>query len=504
MKLNEYLEKVDYRWEKYKPSVEALMFANFINMVNADRGGEENRTPLAHLHLLDTIFSKTKRHVVCAHRGFAKTTLLMEYLFLFLAVMGGRFPKFNKSVNVLMFVVNAMEKGGSDIRRNIEHRYKNSSFLQDELIKFSATEGRIYAMNKDGIEVAARIFGARTGVRGFKEFGERPKLAIIDDIIKDNELSEPFMNRMNDLLDKGVSNALHPSVKKTIFIGTPFMESDPLVKKISNPHWKASVYPVAEKFPCKKEEFRSSWPDRFTFDYVLDQYKSLKADGNEHAFFQELMLKINSDEQRLIEDISFIEPPSYKACNIYFTTDFATGGSSKNDYSVISVWAATKDEKLVLIDGICKRQTMDKNIDDLFYLAAQYKPIQIGLEVSGAQQGFLTWIQKEMIKKGIFFQIKEVRPLKDKFSRFYDALPMLKSGKVQFSTKLPKEFVLELKNEISKVTMRGFRSEHDDVLDTISMLLNLDVVYPSMAQIDTESSVYDDDFEYDEVGDLYD
>lgn len=503
MTLNEYLDNVDYSWIGYKPTIESLMFANFVNMVNADRGGEENETPIAHLHLLDTIFSKTKRHAVCAHRGFAKTTLLMEYMFLYLAVMGGKFPKFNRKVNVMMFVVNAMEKGGSDIKRNIEHRYKNSSFLQEELPKFSATEGRIYAMNKDGDEVAARIFGARTGVRGFKEFGERPKLAIIDDIIKDNELSEPFMNRMTDLIDKGVVNAMHPSTNKIIFIGTPFMEGDPLVKKIENPYWKSSVYPVAEKFPCKKDEFRSSWPDRFDFDYVLDQYKSLKADGNEYAFYQELMLRIGSDEQRLIEDISYIEPPQKEACNFYFTTDFATGGSKKNDFSVISVWAATKDEKIVLVDGICKRQTMDKNIEDLFYFASQYRPIQVGLEVSGAQQGFMTWIQQEMIKKGIFFQIKEVRPMKDKFSRFYDALPMLKSGKVQFSTKLDKDFVLELEKEIEKVTIRGFRSEHDDVLDTISMLLNLEIVYPSIVKI--QGNVTDDDFEYDdEIGDFYD
>jgi hypothetical protein len=37
---------------------------------------------------------------------------------------------------------------------------------------------------------------------------------------------------------------------------------------------------------------------------------------------------------------------------------------------------------------------MDKNVDDLFRLSQEYKPQQVGIEVSGQQGGFIQWITK--------------------------------------------------------------------------------------------------------------
>ena len=47
------------------------------------------------------------------------------------------------------------------------------------------------------------------------------------------------------------------------------------------------------------------------------------------------------------------------------------------------------------MDGICKRQGMDKNIDDLFVLAQKYKPLSVGIEVTGQQEGFIPWIYRD-------------------------------------------------------------------------------------------------------------
>ena len=38
---------------------------------------------------------------------------------------------------------------------------------------------------------------------------------------------------------------------------------------------------------------------------------------------------------------------------------------------------------------------------------------------------------------------------------------------------------LEFKDEVFKATKEGFKSKHDDVLDTISMLIDLDLFAPS-------------------------
>ena len=51
------------------------------------------------------------------------------------------------------------------------------------------------------------------------------------------------------------------------------------------------------------------------------------------------------------------------------------------------------------LDGICKRQGMDKNIDDLFVFAQKYKPLSVGIEVTGQQEGFIPWIKSEMVDR---------------------------------------------------------------------------------------------------------
>ena len=172
-----------------------------------------------------------------------------------------------------------------------------------------------------------------------------------------------------------------------------------------------NVYPVCEKYPCDKKDFRGAWEDRFTYEYIKESYDTALKTGMISTFNQELMLRIMSDEDRLIQDcdISWFKRKSVLdnlgLFNFYITTDFATSEKSASDYSVISVWAYNSNGDWMWVDGIVKRQLMDKNIDDLFRLAQEYKPQQVGIEVSGQQGGFIQWVQNEMITRNNYFSL---------------------------------------------------------------------------------------------------
>ena len=173
---------------------------------------------------------------------------------------------------------------------------------------------------------------------------------------------------------------------------------------------------------------------------------------------------------------------------ITFTTDFATSEKSSSDYSVISVWAINNNGDYLLVDGVCKKQLMDKNINDLFVLASVYKPLGVGIEVSGQQRGFVSWVQSEMIKRNVFFNLVSsnndgnagIRPIADKFARFNLFLPRIKAKKLWLPNELKGgEWMNEALDELSKASSSGFKSKHDDVLDTISMLASFEVYKPS-------------------------
>jgi len=514
--VEEWLNLVDYDFVGYMPTEEALRFVNFIKAVNG--GEEENKTPPVHLVMMERVFNQDRRCAIMCHRGIGKTTLFAEYLILYMAAFG-YMPGFGK-VNLMLYVTDSIENGVKNLRRNVEYRYQESEFLQhiipNQSIKVG-TEGegfvgldeyevqvaggrkftdiRLEFMNNKGHRLIVKGYGAKTGVRGAKELGQRPQLAILDDLISDEDArSTTIVETIENTIYKAVSKALHPTRQKMVFIGTPFNANDPLYKAVESGAWTVSVFPICVKFPVTREEFRGSWEDRFTYEYVKAEYEEAMDLHKPENFNQELMLRIMSEEDRLVQDDDIVWFDRRKVLenkdsyNFYVTTDFATSAKKGADYSVISVWAYNNNGDWMLVDGVCKQQLMDQNINDLFRLVSMYKPLGVGIEVSGQQGGFIRWINNEMITRNIFFNIASsknsgdpgIRPVADKLVRFNQILPMIKAKKIWFAEALKNTpYGNELVDELSNVSKKGFKSKHDDVADTISMLSEIDAYKPS-------------------------
>jgi predicted phage terminase large subunit-like protein len=496
--VQDYLNEVDYNFKGYVPSKDAIKFVNFIKLCE---GGEtENKSPVVHFKMLDNIFSRHKRHAIMCQRGLAKTTLMAEYLFLYIAVFGS-IPNFGE-VNLALYVADSAEGGAKNLRKNIEFRIEQSDFLKEYISNYKFTDNRLEFINKSNKRFIVKMYGGQQNIRGTKELGVRPQLAVLDDLLSDKDAMSPtILDDVENNITKAISKALHPTRSKIIYVGTPFNQNDPLYKRVESGKWNVSVYPICEKFPCSKEEFKGSWEDRFPYEYVKDEYEEAKAIGKLDAFYQELMLQIKNDEDRLIQDseINFVEVDRKKEYNYYITTDFATSEKKASDYSVISIWAIDSKGIAYLVDGQAKRQTMDKNVIDLFAYARKYRPLQVGIEVTGQQKGFVSWVQKEMVNNNVYFVIKEVRPTNSKLQRFMDFLPLFKQGRIKFSESLNENFKDELYNELSNLTVKGFKSKHDDIADTLTMLIQMDVISSgSSANINTPEINYLEDLNYGE------
>lgn len=491
--VEEYLVDISYRVDPaYVPTDFALGFIAFIKLVNGEQG-EENKTPLVHFYMLDTLVSGARSIANLCCRGSAKTTLFGEYLILYLAVYG-YLPSFGK-VSLVLYVSDSIENGVKNMRKNLEYRYENSDFLKKYVPKIRLTDVRWEFCNADGKTLIVKGYGALTGVRGAKELGTRPQIAILDDLISDEDARSPtVIANVEDTVYKALSFALHPTNSMMIWSGTPFNAGDPLYKAVESGAWTVNVYPVCEHFPCSREDFVSAWPDRFTYDYVLGKYNTSVALGRIDTFNQELMLRIMSDEDRLIKD-SHILWYSLAALernkgsfNFYITTDFATSEKQASDYSVISVWAHNSKGDWFYVDGVCRRQTMDKNVNDLFRLAQKWSPQGVGIEVSGQQNGFISWITSEMLDRGIYFNLSSdknsgepgIRPATDKMKRFTVVQPLFAAHKMFFPVELKETPALqEGMNELQLVAIGGFKSKRDDFLDTVSMLALIDAWKPS-------------------------
>jgi len=492
-KVEDYLNAIDYSVDpSYVPSDFALEFVTFIKLVNG-KEGEEHKTPIVHYKMLDTITNRGARVINLCHRGIAKTTVMGEYLFLYVATYG-EIPGFGK-LDLALYVSDSIENGVKNMRKNLEFRWENSEFLKEYVPEIRFTDIRWEFRNADGKLFIVKGYGAKTGVRGAKEMGKRPQLAVLDDLISDEDArSTAVIAAVEDTVYKAVNYALHPTKNMIIWSGTPFNAKDPLYKAVESGAWGVNVFPVCEQFPCEREDFRGSWSDRFTYDYVKEQYDNAVKLGKVDTFNQELMLRIMSDDDRLIQDhdIGWYKIDAVlrnkSRFNFYITTDFATSEKQKSDFSVISVWAYNHAGDWLWVDGICKRQLMDANIDALFRLAQMYRPQSVGIEVTGQQGGFIQWIQQQMLERNIYFALASegndskpgIRPNTNKLVRFNTVVPWFKARKVFFPVeKKNSAELVEAINELSLVTPGGFKSKHDDFVDTISMLSSLNAWRPS-------------------------
>ena len=493
MDLEERLNHVDYSAMQttYRPSQFAFQFINFIKLVNGGNG-EENKSPLIHYDMLDQIVT-ARQNLFVSFRGSAKTSALHEYMILYLATYG-ELPSFGQ-VNVGMYISDTIDNGVKSMRTNLEHRWNNSEFLQKYVPKIRFTDVRWEFTNIAGKDMCFRGFGASTGVRGFKAYSQRPTWAGFDDLMSDkNEESATITRDIKHIIYKAARQALHPNKRMIVWTGTPFNKSDPLYEAAGSKAWNTRAYPIAEKFPCTREEFRGGWEDRFSYDFVKGEYDSLLESGEIQSFNQELMLRVTSDEDRLVQDDDIVWYPRSEVFkdrgrfNFYITTDFATSDNKRSDYSVISVWAYTNNGEWLLVDGVCKRQLMDQNINDLFRFCSTYKPLSVGIEINGQQKGFISWIRGEMVTRNVFFNLAKqgsvegIRRNGNKIDNFKLFVPTIKAKRLW----LPQEmkdtpYMIELLDELRYSTNSGFKSKHDDVCDTLSMLLDIDAYKPGIA-----------------------
>ena len=490
--VDEWLDQVDYtelNKGNYVPTEFALAFVSLIKLINGTQG-ESHKTPVVHLKMLDKMVSGRHKIANLCHRGIAKTTLFFEYLIFYLAIFR-ELPGFGE-LDSMIYVSDSMDNGVKSARKNIEFRYYNSDFLQEWLPEAKFTDNYIEFVNKDGKRFGVKMFGAKTGIRGTKIFGKRPKLAVLDDLVSDEDArSKAAMSAIEDTVYKGIEYALDPTMRKIVFNGTPFNKMDILYQAVESGAWDVNVWPVCERFPCTKEEFAGSWEDRFAYEYIVEQYNDSIKTGKIQSFNQELMLRISSEDERLVQD-SEIQWYSRKellkrrgAFNFYMTTDFATKDNQTSDYTVISVWAINHNGDWFWVDGICKRQKMGVTIDDLFRLVSAYSPQSVGIEITGQQSAFIDWLQQEQMNRNIWFNFARqkntigIRPVNNKLARFNLVVPLFSAGKIYFPTELRNTPIMqEAISEISLATQSGLKGK-DDFLDTISMLIEMNPWLPS-------------------------
>lgn len=500
----------------YIPSEEALKFVAFIRAT----GNESFSSPEIHYKMADRFFSSEKADlnvlIECC-RGVGKSTVA-EYAVIYSAVLG-EWPGFGKCP-FIVFLGASAEGNVKQFFKNVASKIANSEFLSSLVDVRRQTDKEIELVNKSGVETFIAGKGMNVNWRGVRSpNGDRPSLLLADDVLhNDSATSETIRNTIDTNWFASALPALDPK-HRIIYIGTPISENDLLHKLKNSGTYSLVRFPLCEAFPCAEDEYKSVWPDRFTFEYTDRMYKQFDASGRTQLFHQEYMLSVVDLATLLIEpdDIRWFDPtivtPTNGSYNMYISTDFATSTKKSADYSTMGVWAISNNNDWLLVDGQCKRQTMSENITDLFKLVQKWQPLSVGIESSGQQGGFISILEEQMMRRNTWFSFAKkpgskdlgIRPVTDKMHRFVTGVqPKFKQGKVW----LPKpeilegtnvrlfELVNEMNAELSKFTMAsGVKGlKHDDAIDLLNQLSEMDKFVPSGESVSLDKAYIDDDY----------
>lgn len=507
----------------YVPSQEALKFIAFIRAA----GIEENNSPEAHYKIADVLFSSDKsdwKTVIECLRGMGKSTLI-EYVFIYVSALGF-WPGFGK-VPFIVFLGASQEGNVKAFYKNIAGKIFQSDFLMSLFLldskNYRQTDSEIELVNKDGVMTISQGRGMSVNWRGIRSrTGARPTVLIADDVLSNEVMtSETIRHTVETNWFNSALPAIDSRKSKIIYIGTPLDEEDLMHKLKKSGVYRIIRFPLCSKFPCTEDEYDSVWPARFSYEYATELYGQFKSAGRTQSFYQEYMLEITDLTTLLVaeEDIRWYDRDilikNKHQYNFYISSDLATSTKKVADFTTLGVWAVSSNSDWLLVDGICKRQTVQETLEDLFRLVSKWKPLSVGLETNGQQGGFISIIEDMMLQRNIWFEFaskqgsreKGIRAARDKVHRFTTGVqPMFKRGKIW----LPRveqigpqdyaliELVEELCRELSRFTLAGGVKalSNDDAIDLLNQLSEMDLYTPSSDTVSLEQKEASPDIDY--------
>jgi hypothetical protein len=444
-------------------------------------------------------------------------TVITEFWAMFLAFKQGSLPNYETVIDYMLYL-SANDKLSKQFIDNISSHILSSKYLSEVIyIDKKSIIDRLILRHKSNpdFKLTIEVSGIGTSVRGSRKGMSRPKYIVVDDVLTDEmEFSETLINKIKTRFYKGIL-PMGGDFTRFVFIGTPMHPNDLLNELLENPKWNKHKYPIAEKFPVPREEFKGNWSSRslFNYDGVTEIYETAKAGGDLSQFYQEYMLETLDQSSRLviIDEIPKMDKKdvirNIHEYNIYIATDLSYSGKKTSDLSAIGVFFVNRFNQWILVDGQVKRQPIMATVGDILEFIIKYEQLSgknptLGVESNGPQIGYLDVIREEGNRKNIYIQFAQdkskgfmtngvmqfgISTSNDKFSIFVNGvLPKFNKNEIILcrpdgSDYYYKLLYEELLDELDKITQtKGIGSKRDDAVDLLNQLSQMRIHLPTI------------------------
>jgi predicted phage terminase large subunit-like protein len=430
------------------------------------------------------------RVAIAAPRGHAKSTAMTHAYVL--AMMLFRIRDFCLVVSDTEG--QAVEFLG-DIKAELQgNEALRSAFGVKKLLK--DTEANVVCMFQDGHIFRIQAKGSEQKVRGLKWRNRRPNLIVGDDLENDEIVMNP---ERREKFRKWFMNALIPAGSDDCLVrivGTILHLDSMLQRLLDDPTW------TSLRYEAEDGNFENIlWPEQFPPERLRRIRDSYAAQGDIEGYFQEYLNRPIGDENLFFRKADFIDEDRDKHGNkilpnlVYFAAaDFAISESQKADYTVIMIGGMDPQGILHIVDVRSGRWDAEEIIEELLSVQKRYKPIIFTFETMTIDKAIGPFLDREMLRRGIFININKVTPTKSKTARGKSIQAMMKAGAVRFDKEA--DWYPATESELLTIATSGPRGAHDDRFDAFSYIgLTVDQYYEAQTPEEEAEEEYEAEME---------
>lgn len=400
--------------------------------------------------------------VLVAFRGSAKSTLITLSSVIW-SIISEQQKKF-------VLIVSQTQNQAKLHLENIKRELENNDLLKADIGPFESPDDE-WGSNSIVIpKFGARITAVSTeqSIRGIRHGQFRPDLIICDDIEDINSVKTKEGRDKTNTWFNGEIIPVGDKNTKTLVIGN-LLHEDSLIMRFKRLIDEQKLTGQFFAYPLLDNENNILWPAKYP---TMDDVENLKKTfSQESAFYREYLLKIISDEDRLVKNewIKYYDDlPSPDGKDFEFAAvgiDLAISQKDSADYTaMVSAYMFGRGEKLrvyILPHPINRRMDFPTTVDTAISLSKTVvhgEETKLFIENVGYQEAFIQYLSgKNVPVEGV--QVHG----QDKRTRLALVTHIIQQGKVWF----PRHGAEDLINQLT-----GFGIErHDDLADAFSLLL---------------------------------
>lgn len=417
----------------------------------------------AHHRWSDVILYGDKNFAVEAFRESAKTQIALRANLLHALT----FPAPERSFIV---IIRATKDLAAALLRETSREWQARPELMmqaDGLPDIVEDSGNAFqARYRSGRQVRIVAFGKGGSIRGLSWGAKRPDLIVCDDIQDlDDVTSEAVCESdwrwfMSDIYFLG-----HES--RIFMIGNNLGERSIIERMIADADvWGFETERVPKMAQDEAGEWHSAWPARYSLESILAQKEAFARKGMADVWYREMLCQARSPEQQRFrrEMFRYYDARTLRRdeLSVYMTVDLASSKADGADYSTCVVMGVTPEGMWQVLDCWYGRVTPVEHMDEIFRLVQKWRPISVGIEKVQYQAAMLAFLQKEMPRRNIFFNVVPLIAGAKKEQRIDVLQPRFAVGSVWFP--VGAAWLQEMEGELLAFPT----GQHDDLIDALA------------------------------------